>query len=101
MKVIRNIKTGEFWSNEHGWGSFDGCDEYEDSWVKRLNLPIDGKWMQKPSRQRVALEMAVKAIREYQDNESEREDRFIEYWEDGDWDFIERALTEVILKEGE
>ena len=43
MFVIRNKKTGEYWSNDWGWGSSDGCDIFDDK--KHFQMPIDGEWV--------------------------------------------------------
>jgi hypothetical protein len=50
MKIIKNKKTGEFWSKRlfrHGWGDLDDCERYTDEEAKSwsVRLPIDGEWV--------------------------------------------------------
>lgn len=42
--IIKNIKTGELWSNECGWVD-EGCDVFLSDEKTTLNLPIDGEWI--------------------------------------------------------
>lgn len=38
--VITN-SSGDYWSNETGWGSFAGCTKFDS---KQVNLPLEGMW---------------------------------------------------------
>lgn len=43
MFVIKNKKTGEFWSNDWGWGTIEGCEMFSDD--SGFDLPTDGEWV--------------------------------------------------------
>jgi hypothetical protein len=34
-----------FWSNDFGWGNYDGCDKFSEKETEEYNLPIDGEWV--------------------------------------------------------
>lgn len=47
MYVIQNINDPTmFWSNESGWTDIDSADSFTLAERLRLNLPVDGQWLQ-------------------------------------------------------
>lgn len=45
MWIIRNKLTGLYWSNDWGWGSLEGCDQFQLGMTQEWNLPLDGEWI--------------------------------------------------------
>jgi hypothetical protein len=44
--IIRLCNGAEYWSNLTGWGSRAGADVFTQSERDRLNLPMEGEWIQ-------------------------------------------------------
>lgn len=43
--VIVNKDDDElYWSNEWGWGDYEGCEHFTFEETEYLELPIGGKW---------------------------------------------------------
>lgn len=40
--VIRNHRTGLYWSSQNGWGDLKDADRFDDT---NFNLPMDGRWV--------------------------------------------------------
>jgi len=43
--IVRNTKTGEYWSNEDGWVDRKSADKFTVNEAQRLKPPIDGEWL--------------------------------------------------------
>jgi hypothetical protein len=47
--AVDTLDSGCFWSNEHGWTALlDEATVYEEEWIRKVNLPLDGIWAIKP-----------------------------------------------------
>jgi hypothetical protein len=47
MYVIRNINNKNlFWSNDWGWGSYEGCVIFNEHERRTLNLVDEGYWIE-------------------------------------------------------
>lgn len=45
MYVIKNIVNQLYWSNDHGWGDFDGSTYFSAREQQEFNLPLEGSWL--------------------------------------------------------
>ena len=44
--AIRNTENGLWWSNDWGWGSFEGCFLQHNCDKEYYKLPIGGEWVE-------------------------------------------------------